>query len=1555
MHSVYILSQSGRATPQTYVGYTPQPPEARVAEHNAGQCDATNAGRPWELCAVISGFRTKNAALAFEKQLQAQPARGSDAKVRQARALAAGPRWERSRLTVEEAVAPPTDTMPPSELDIDQVRPARRLRKNSFRSGILKGPLCMLSEQFLEAALRFNLAEKNTASFHIYPEHRLGETRFLVVFAPPQRALHRPCLHLYRFLRDFLRDQYPVTMALEFRLDLTGVEAMAGHLDRWFDGHQAAGLEGASVLRRNNVRGRQGVKALLSRFVEDRNTVLVRYGEADKRYRNVSELRITIGRVGAGPSDNPNRGLQEHRANNRVRKVESPDGDCFWMCLLLSLDKSDVRRNGGKIWLPTELATADALRELCGLEHLKGEAVPLGAQMQAAQRLEWRQTPNGPLRGVRIYVYDFNLHLQRVFPPPYEEDITEEHVDRQDVHLIQSHNHFDLWRNTNETKPNVARALSLYTACIESRVNQRFADYIESTTDPMCELSMQEQKLIWFCRYQHLQPNEEAIQDALMEDLGCGPVLETVELVPHCGNYIWVPTECPLLWPNGAKRPLLTPGSGEKGEMDKSCSILATGLLHRCKHVEPKISRTQANDLQVLEDRADDLAAVEPYFPPPFEVFCMDYCLTFDIETASTEDGTFYTYAVGWTVGTDGVGHRSVARTIEDLKGRLMKDTLEEWADKADEINVQWRAEQYAEAVELGVNDLREKVKQLMQGSAGGKATKGLKKAQLLELYSEAVFHEGNAEDLVEQAGALKKTELRALVVERVGKPWENKEHGELLALYEKALEDAGPGLFCYSYNGSRFDMVDVVHTLTSMMDTAPQDYLKSNGRVISFTWRSLHFRDLCLITMCPLANACKSYGVKTSKGYLPHGYLQRLPSLQAILDRLHGATSWGGLEPHIDWLSGAKPDEVQKRIVGQSYDDWLRRKDKHGGFVFPLMEDWDAKTGPFTESGAFKLIPKMIAYLEDDVRGTHEVLEQVGMCYNRDYGCDIRVNLTVGSLATRIWKGVLPTHVAKIVNEQLYKRVHSAVRGGFCGPLGYFDYTAGDGEFVYKVDVTSLYPASTGCEFFKAGPGASYWRGFPAPGLLDNTWQERDFGGVQVIRGDAVYTRLLEWHGFAQIRFDQSAMAYPTLQINLKEGSHQTLAPVLHGEGRFSLPLIQHAIDNGCCVWLSHCDYVEYLRGAEGNKQEFNPFPTYMDPLVAKKNNADAVLSLLKARGDKKTVKMYARDAVIGIEELTGQKLVYSDAKRSVTNELANRAFRGEALCPTRSNSGLKTSADVVRTVSKLLLNSLLGRLDMAVDRTQTVLTQSKADKDAVIQGVFKYREARSDNIRCGDEDWFRLTFREGGFFEHIKGAETAPHLWATMLDYSKILMGEAFLWLARNDCKLLYTDTDSIAFAGTPEKYAAFDEIFGSAKKLLGAFEAEHCGDGYHRLVTVGPKKYVVVHRNEDGTEHMEWKGNGIQAKENAETAEGTMLDTFEAVLAGKTCEVDYFKIGPDAASQLKHTVDSKKKLRFLCLKGRCTEGEDGSPLRVDWWQSAEEFAEYAKTIQTPLGASD
>ena len=96
--------------------------------------------------------------------------------------------------------------------------------------------------------------------------------------------------------------------------------------------------------------------------------------------------------------------------------------------------------------------------------------------------------------------------------------------------------------------------------------------------------------------------------------------------------------------------------------------------------------------------------------------------------------------------------------------------------------------------------------------------------------------------------------------------------------------------------------------------------------------------------------------------------------------------------------------------------------------------------------------------------------------------------------------------------------------------------------------------------------------------------------------------------------------------------------------------------------------------------------------------------------------------------------------------------------------------------------------------------------------------------------------------------------------------------------------------------------------------------------------------------------------------------MLELFEAVLRGDVCEIDSFRIGPvempvrDAQGDrvatkmaLAHSVDARKKLRFLCLKGRCVEAVDGTPLRIEHWADAVEFAAYAKTVKTVLGGRD
>ena len=104
----------------------------------------------------------------------------------------------------------------------------------------------MRRSQFVTAAVNFLLADTG-APFEIFPEQVLGERRFHVIFTEPQDALGPSCEILLDFLDEFLDEAYPVAMGIEFKLDLSGVEQYAYHLNRWFDGHEAAGLEEASV------------------------------------------------------------------------------------------------------------------------------------------------------------------------------------------------------------------------------------------------------------------------------------------------------------------------------------------------------------------------------------------------------------------------------------------------------------------------------------------------------------------------------------------------------------------------------------------------------------------------------------------------------------------------------------------------------------------------------------------------------------------------------------------------------------------------------------------------------------------------------------------------------------------------------------------------------------------------------------------------------------------------------------------------------------------------------------------------------------------------------------------------------------------------------------------------------------------------------------------------------------------------------------------------------------------------------------------------------------
>ena len=87
--------------------------------------------------------------------------------------------------------------------------------------------------------------------------------------------------------------------------------------------------------------------------------------------------------------------------------------------------------------------------------------------------------------------------------------------------------------------------------------------------------------------------------------------------------------------------------------------------------------------------------------------------------------------------------------------------------------------------------------------------------------------------------------------------------------------------------------------------------------------------------------------------------------------------------------------------------------------------------------------------------------------------------------------------------------------------------------------------------------------------------------------------------------------------------------------------------------------------------------------------------------------------------------------------------------------------------------------------------------------------------------------------------------------------------------------------------------------------------------------------------------------------------MLDLFEVVIYGEVCETDSFHIGPVEMpvddNQGDRVATALAKLRFFCLKGRCFEVDDGTPLRIEHWADEVEFAAYAKTVKTVLGGRD
>ena len=340
---------------------------------------------------------------------------------------------------------------------------------------------------------------------------------------------------------------------------------------------------------------------------------------------------------------------------------------------------------------------------------------------------------------------------------------------------------------------------------------------------------------------------------------------------------------------------------------------------------------------------------------------------------------------------------------------------------------------------------------------------------------------------------------------------------------WQKVAEEINAGkegkdrkpLYVYAHNGSKFDAIEAMHSILANDGEVPTDQLESNGKFISFAWRDLVFRDSCLITMSSLASACTAFGLETSKGFLPHRYLQNCHDEDEILRRLHGTVTWAELEPYMDWFSEANDEELHSRKAGRTWEQWRDEQ--------PVRKFWVEH-----KNDEINFCDTMSAYLDKDVDALWELCDKLGGKFADEFGADIRGKCTLGSIAEHIWSHTLLKPIPKLATEAQHDLWQHANRGGFCGALGTFDFTAPAGQQIYKVDITSLYPASSGAIKFVTEAGSQeplqeWYTGFPDP---TNGWFRYDFGGAMMT--DEHYEMLKNMHGIVRIEFDQRDLKFP-------------------------------------------------------------------------------------------------------------------------------------------------------------------------------------------------------------------------------------------------------------------------------------------------------------------------------------------------------------------------------------------------------------------------------------------
>ena len=131
---------------------------------------------------------------------------------------------------------------------------------------------------------------------------------------------------------------------------------------------------------------------------------------------------------------------------------------------------------------------------------------------------------------------------------------------------------------------------------------------------------------------------------------------------------------------------------------------------------------------------------------------------------------------------------------------------------------------------------------------------------------------------------------------------------------------------------------------------------------------------------MSSLASACTAFGLETSKGFLPHRYLQNCHDEDEILSRLHGSVTWAALEPYMDWFSEANDEELHSRKAGRTWEQWRDEQ--------PVRKFWVEH-----RNDEINFCDTMSAYLDKDVDALWQLCDKLGGKFADEFGADIHAS----------------------------------------------------------------------------------------------------------------------------------------------------------------------------------------------------------------------------------------------------------------------------------------------------------------------------------------------------------------------------------------------------------------------------------------------------------------------------------------------------------------------------------------------------------------------------------